>query len=430
MAHIRKRGNSWQIIVSNGYDSQGKKIVKTKTVRKPDNMSDKKWNKELEKIALEFEIEVQQGLHLDSNITLSQFVDRWFIEYGEKQLEPKTLESYRDELDSKILPALGHIKLGKLKPVDILSFLNSLLEDGVRRDGKPGGYSDRTIKYQWQILSSILQQAVYWQIIPENPCRRVKVPKNKQNGSQQEFSNSKVKYFNEEQIMTLLEITNDEPLKYQVALNIALFCGLRVGEILGLTWNDIDFENKLIHVNKSRSYIVGEGMITKPPKNSSSIRSVMMPNSLIKLLKEYKLWQNGEKAKCGEKVWDIEWEKTPWLMTQWNGKGMSYDRLTKWLLKVIRKYNKDIMNDKDIPTEEKDQYLLPELSFHKLRHTSATLLISNNTDIRTVSARLGHAQASTTMNIYVHGLKSADEKAADTLESLFSKEKINEAKKA
>lgn len=423
MASIRKRGQSWQIIVSEGYDSLGKKIMKTKTVKKPENMSDKRWEKELEKMALEFEIEVQKGMYIDSKITLRDFSERWFKEYGEKQLKENTLVSYKDELNSKILPALGHIKLEKLTPVQILSFLNNLMEDGVRLDGKPGGYSDRTIRYQWQILSSMLQQAVYWQILPDNPCKRVKVPKNTKNHDQ-EFSNSKVKHFNENQTIILLDLIKKEEMKYQIATNIAIFCALRPGEILGLTWNDIDFKNKTISVNKSRTYIPKAGMITTEAKTEGSNRIISMPDLLIKLLKEYKVIQNGEKALIGD-LWDEEWKRNPWLMTQWNGKGMFKDVLSKWLKKTITKYNESIINDESIIAENKKDYLLPKLSFHKLRHTSATLLISENTDIRTVSSRLGHAKTSTTLNIYVHSLQSGDIKAANTLENLLDKGNVN-----
>lgn len=418
MATIEKRGKSYRVIVSEGYDAEGKKIRKNRSFTKPESMSDKKWEKELEKLAFEFEIEVQKGLYFDSNTSLNDFVLRWLKDYGEKQLQPKTLESYKTELKSKILPALGHIKLDKLTPIQILSFLNNLMEDGIRKDGKQGGYSDRTIKYQWQILSSILQQAVYWQIIPDNPCRRVKAPKNIYN-KDREYSNSKIQNFNEKQIVALLEIIKDEPIKYQVAFSIALFSGSRPGEILGLTWNDINFDDKTISINKARSYLVGKGIITKAPKGGSSVREISIPEMLIRLLREYKLWQNGEKATCGN-LWANEWDKNPWLMTQWNGEGMSYNRLTQWLIKLIRDHNDKILNDDSIANENKDKYILPVLSFHKLRHTSATLLIGNNRDIRTVSARLGHAQTSTTMNIYVHGLKSADEKAANTFDDLFN----------
>ncbi|MGB4440473.1 MAG: site-specific integrase [Sedimentibacter sp.] len=170
--------------------------------------------------------------------------------------------------------------------------MNNLTEDGIRKDGKPGGYSNRIIKYQWQILSSALQQAVYWQILAENPCKRVKVPENIDNDNKQS-TEIKVKYYDENQTMLLLEIVKAEPLKYQMAVNIVVFCGLRMGELLGLSWNDIDFENKTISINKSRSHTDKLGMFTKYPKNKSSIRIINIPDILIKLLQEYKVYQNG-----------------------------------------------------------------------------------------------------------------------------------------
>jgi integrase len=109
---------------------------------------------------------------------------------------------------------------------------------------------------------------------------------------------------------------------------------------------------------------------------------------------------------------------------------MYYSTLTDWLFKTIKKYNNSIDNNEDIPKEEKENYKLPVISFHKLRHTSATLLIGQNTDIRTVSARLGHAQTSTTLNIYVHGLNSLDLKASNSLENLLVNNKDTKLKKA
>lgn len=413
MASIKQRGDSFLVTVSMGYDIKGKKITKHKTFYKPNNMTPGKWEKEIQKLAIEFELGVEKGLHLSSNTTLNDFVIRWFKDYANNQLQPRTLESYKYELDGKILPALGHIKLSKLTPLNILSFLNNLLEDGVRKDGRPGPYSNRIIKYQWQILSSILQQAVYWQVINENPCKRVKCPKNNDQIAK------KIEHLDENQTLILINAVKDEELKYQIATNIAIFCGLRIGEILGLTWNDIDFKNKTIDINKSRSYTTADGMFTKTTKTDKSHRKLNIPSVLVAQLKEFKLWQNGQKAICGD-LWDDNWDNDQWLFTTWDGKGMHYATLSNWLVKFIKRYNKAIEADSLIPVEEKPSYILPVISFHKLRHTSATLLIAQNTDIRTVSNRLGHAQTSTTMNIYVHGLNSSDIKAANTLENLLS----------
>lgn len=412
MASIRQRGkNSWLVTVSNGYDLNRKKLTKTKTFKKPPEMTDRQWERELEKLAIEFEREVERGIALDGNIKLKQFTDRWLEEYAEGRLSLRTLESYKHELDSKILPALGHIRLDKLTPVQILSFLNNLLEDGVRQDGKPGPYSNRVIKYQLQILSSILQTAVYWQVIPSNPCSRVKCPK-------RDVVDTKPKFFDENQAAIFLEAVKDEPLKYQVMANLAIFMGLRKGEILGLQWPDIDLKEGFLTVNKAISATHALGTFVKSPKNENSIRTLSIPPSLVSLLKKYKAWQAEQKLKCGD-LWDREWEDNPWLFTQWDGKVMNYHSPHTWFSKFIKRYNARINDDENISEGEKANRLLPEITFHGLRHTSATLLIGEKVDIRTVSGRLGHKQVSTTLNIYTHSLKAADRRAADSLENLL-----------
>jgi integrase len=384
-------------------------------------MTDKQWLRELQKLALEFELAVQRGTVLDGNITLKEFVGKWMKEYGEKQLEPRTLESYKYELDSKILPALGHIKLDKLTPVHILSFLNNLLEDDARLDGKPGPYSNRVVSYCKGILSSILQCATYWQIIPSNPCLRVKTPK-------LDTVNDKQNYFDEHQAAVFLEAVKTEPLKWQVFANLALFMGLRKGEILALTWDDINMEEGWLEVNKSISY-TNQGEYVKAPKTKNSFRTLAMPKSLVSLLKKYKAWQNEQKLKCGD-LWDEDWEEHPWLFTQWNGERMCYHSPLTWFRRFIERHNAKIKADKNIPDDEKEQYLLPNISLHGLRHTSATLLIGNKIDIRTVSARLGHGQTSVTLNIYSHALKARDQEAASSLESLLVRKDNSHSKQA
>jgi len=418
MASVEKRGeNSYRITVSTGYDSKGKKIRKNKSVTLDPKLTPKQIEKELNRLTVEFERQVETGQALDGNVTLQNFVNRWLEEYASKQLQPKTLVSYKAELSAKILPVLGHLHMDKIQPVHLLSFYNNLLEDGVRVDGKPGAYSNRTIKYQHQILSSIFQTAVYWQVLQSNPCERVKPPR-------KDTINEKVKYFNENQTIIFLEAVEQEPIKYQIIANIAIYCGLREGELLALTWNDIDYEQGTLRISKANQYLPGVGTFTKSPKNGSSARTISIPETVINLLNRYKLWQNGKRAKCGD-----QWQDNNLILTQWDGKPMGCSTPYSWFQKSIKKHNVIVMNDNAIPKESKDKYILPLISFHALRHTSATLLIAGKADIRTVSARLGHSQTSTTLNIYAHALKTADEKASDTLEGMLNKKQTEINKK-
>lgn len=413
MASIRQRGSSYQITVSKGYDSKGKKLLAQKTVKRPEELTDKQWEKELDRLSHEFENTVQLGTSINSSITLSGFVERWMEEYATKQLQPKTISSYEIELTTKILPALGHLRLDKIQPVQLLSFYNNLLEDGVRVDGKSGPYSNRTIKYQHQILSSILQTAVYWQVIQTNPCERVKPPR-------RDTLIQKVKHFDENQSVIFLEGIKKEELKYQVCANIALYGGLRKGEVLGLTWNDINLDEGTININKVNQYLKETGTFTKKTKNPSSVREISIPGNVVALLRKYKLWQNKQIIATGD-LWQQEWKLNKTVLTQWDGTPMGYSTPYQWITIYIKGHNKKIMEDLTIPDNEKCKYLLPKIPFHGLRHTSATLLITEKMDIKTVSARLGHAQTSTTLNTYSHNLKSSDQKAAATLENLLDK---------
>src|SRR5665648_1223913 len=129
MASIKKRGeNSYRVTVSCGYDSQGKKLVQAKTISLDPSLTPKQTDKELQKQATLFEREVENGTYLDgSKITLAEFTERWLKDYAEKQLAPKTLHRYKDMLASRILPALGHVKLDKLQPTHLLQFYDCLL---------------------------------------------------------------------------------------------------------------------------------------------------------------------------------------------------------------------------------------------------------------------------------------------------------------
>ena len=132
MASIRKRGeNSYQITVCTGYDSSGKKLAKVKTIQRPEGYTDKKWEKELKLLSAEFERQVETGQFLDGKITLNAFSERWLKDHAIKQLSPKTIHAYRNLLDGRIIPSLGHIRLDRLQPIHLIEFYNNLQEEGV-----------------------------------------------------------------------------------------------------------------------------------------------------------------------------------------------------------------------------------------------------------------------------------------------------------
>lgn len=181
-----------------------------------------------------------------------------------------------------------------------------------------------------------------------------------------------------------------------------MFYCLRVfvdGELIGLTWDAIDWKNNQIIITQNTIY-VHKKIYTKDPKTETSKRTIDIPSNVIKLLKKHKIQQSIEKMKLGDL-----WEDNNRILTQWNGKIMHPDSISQWWKKFQRKIG--------IPEEK-------VISLHKLRHTFATLLLANKeTDIKTVSELLGHSDIGTT-NIYVHALETSKRGAAETLQRKLS----------
>ena len=180
MASIKKiegkNGVSYKITVSCGYDVKGKKIIETATFKPDAGLTPKKMEKAAQDFAHEFESRVKSGAAMDGRkVTLQVFADRWIEEYAKPKLQPGTVRKYREELDDKILPAIGHYKLSEIKPHTLNAFFLSLTKDGARKDGKVGGYSKGSITKTRNVLSSILRTATEWGIIDRNPCDKVRV---------------------------------------------------------------------------------------------------------------------------------------------------------------------------------------------------------------------------------------------------------------
>lgn len=426
MPTIRERNGSYHIEVFLGRDIYGKKIRESITYTPDPALTPKKRQKAVEDFAREFETKLKNGIAMDGRkVTLKEFSDRWLEEYAAQKLEPGTVEKYRDELD-KILPVLGHLKLTELRPPNINSFLLSLSKDGARKDGKSGGYAKGSIAKTSAVLSSVLRTAVDWELIERNPMDKVRL--------QADPTAEKLKFFTPEQASAFLEfiekpykiqtkghkrtddtgkeytvgdyeITKEVPEQFRVLFNLAIFSGLRKGELLALKWSDIDFDTDQIHVTRSVSVVNGQP-ICKAPKTRNSIRSVTIPHFLCIRLRALRAAQTRYRLSVGD-----FWQGEDWVFTQENGKMMNYSTPYHTMHDIITRYN----------TGKLESEQIPHIPFHGLRHTSATLLIASKQDVRTVSSRLGHAQASTTMNIYAHALKESDRKAANALEEILVK---------
>lgn len=388
---IEKRGkNTYRLVVSCGYNLDGKPAKHTKTVHCT--------KKEAEVELAKFVTKVQSGMVADGkSMTFAEFTEIWKRDYGSKELAPTTYARYLGILNTRILPYFSKFKLDKIKPTDIMKFYDMLENDTqIRRLKNNKGerltkpLSKKTILEHHRLLRAMLHKAVYWQLIVNNPAERVQPPR---------ASRAKRKFYDDEQCKVLLNNLNtlqENEIKYKVAIILDVFTGARLGELMGLEWNDIDFKNKEIAINKASQYLPDKGIFIKSPKTESSVRSVGIPQVVIDILKKYKTWYNQQKNQCGDL-----WIDSNRLFVQWNGKPMHPDTITDWFRKFIERKN------------------LPPITFHGLRHTNATLMISQNIDVAVVASRLGHAQITTTLNFYVHPVQSHNKEAGNILEEIL-----------
>ncbi len=388
---IEKRGkNSYRLIVSEGFDLNGRPMIHRKTIHGT--------KKEAEVELAKFVTEVQNGLVIDGkSLKFSEFVEVWKRDYGSKELAPTTYKRYCRMLETRILPYFGHFYINKIRPTDIMKFYDLLEKDTqlVRKKGNNGSktkkpLSGKTILEHHRLLRAMLHRAVYWQLIVSNPAERVQPPRAKK---------PKRRSYDDEQTKILLENLEKltvEDTKYKVAIILTIFTGVRLGELMGLEWQDVDFRNGIISINRSSQYLSDMGVFTKVPKTESSIREIAIPEFIISLLEEYKLWYEEQKSLYGEL-----WTNSDRLFVQADGKPMHPSSISKWFVKYVGTIG------------------LPVINFHGLRHTNASLLVAQNIDIAVVSARLGHAQISTTLDFYVHPLLSHNRKAGYALENLL-----------
>jgi integrase len=398
---IEKRGiDKWRLVVSAGLDKEGKQVKKTKTIttnHKCELKSCKDCAKEKhcparmeasKQLAL-LVAEVEHGTYTQpTKTTLADFAQRWIRDYGEVHLVPKTLSEYKYLL-KRILEALGHLRIEKITPTHLLAFYANLQEKGIREDGQSGGLSEKTILHYHRLLSSIFNDAVMWQVIPSNPASRVKPPK---------VPKKIAKHFDEQQTMEVLTALENEPPKYKLAITLTIFTGVRKGELMAMEWQDINFTEGTIRVERATQYVTGVGVVTGEPKTEKSKRVISIPVSVMALLKQYKAYQAQERLKVGDL-----WQNNNRLLTAWDGQPMHPGTISKWWKKFLKRHE------------------LPHIPFHGLRHTSATLLIGQGLHAKTISDRLGHSTIAITMDTYGHFLKSADQVAAEKLENLLTK---------
>ncbi|MEH7493593.1 tyrosine-type recombinase/integrase [Neobacillus niacini] len=387
MSNIEKRGkNSFRLNVIIGYDANGVPIRERKTVKAKNKT-------EAKLILAEFETEIHQGKYVKtSSLTLRKFYDDWLEKYANdpNNLSPDTRQNYVNILSKRILPIYGHMKLSEIQTIHIINFMNDLKKDGKRLDGKDGSLSDSSIANCFRAFDNILSRATEWKLIKENPASSIKQPKVK---------SKKSDVYSSVELNELISLLDKYPFHWRVLVLLAITTGARQGEIAGLEWKHIDFDKKTILIEQSITDATGVGVKVKTTKNERN-RVVSLPVYLLQMLVKLNSQRTREKEQMGDH-W--EWDDHFFIFGNEFGKPIRPDSISQWWRRFLEK-NK-----------------IKKIRFHDLRHSSATLLINEGVHAKVISERLGHADISTTMNIYGHVLSEADQAAASHFDSLFKK---------
>lgn len=385
--NVRKRGNKWQ------YQFEAAKIEgKRKQITKSGFNTKKE--------ALEAGIQAlaeynNSGLHFEpSEMSVSDYFDYWYENYVRIELKINAQRNYYNHIKNHIKPKLGKYKLKSLTPAILKEFLTQFYKDGFKKN---------TLKGLKGVLSGALKYAVYpCGFIKENPMNYVKLPKY----DIQEDSTD-VKCITNEQFQKIITRFNSSSC-YYLPLMIGYYTGFRIGETFGLTWDDIDFENKTILINKAMYYNdETKSWYLGTPKTKTSTRTIQIGDTLLSILKKAKKQQSENRLKYGtyytntfESEELIENKKYRRLYFLPSNITTTYKKVN---LVCVRENGTAITSGSFKYVSKIVNYELGiDFSYHSLRHTHATILIENGAEIKDVQVRLGHSDIDTTYNLYVH----------------------------
>lgn len=391
MATITARKNksgvitSYTIRVLMGVDTSGKKIYENTSFECEPQWTEKYARKQAEKYAAVFEKDIKDGVISNDHQRFDQYCDYVISLKEANGVKASTIERYKS-MTVRLFHAFGHMKLKDISAKHLNTFyMNLLNNDANKATGKP--LSPRTVKHYHELISVVLEQAFKEGLVVCNVARKATPPK---------VETKEPSILETEQVQTVLAAIENEPVKWRAMITLLLNSGIRRGEALGLKWENVHFDSNTIFICNNVIQGREKGLYEDTPKTKTSVRSVGLPSSAMNVLKEYRAWQNEERLRLGE-----YFVNRGFVFTQDNGSPMSPDSVSHYC-------RVSLSTKCGFPIHP-----------HMFRHTQASLLLANGMPVTSVSKRLGHAQISTTLNVYAHALKDADQGNVDTLDKLL-----------
>lgn len=395
MSVINRGNGRWELRVYVGTGADGKKMRKTKSVKAT---SKRAAMREYEKFAWEVKHEqaAPQDISADK-LTFRQLAEIWDARHNSRKAMT-TQETQRNILNNKIMDYFAGMYIQRISADDVMGFLDSLR--GKKQNQNTGGELSETMVHKnYKLLNHILSKAVEWKMLAHNPCDDI--PKDLR--PRPRYHHYPI--WEEEDLQKFMAIIGALPstasnIKQKTMFYLSLLTGARKGEVSALTWNDIDFQQQCIHIDKAQEYVDAAHVKIADPKTPSSVRNLYVDDYVMELLRQHKANQ--------EHYLKVKGYENPhgyvFLAIRLRNDELvpvSASCLYMWLKKLCRKHH------------------LPEITVHSLRHMAAIYALNHGAALTTVQTMLGHTNIRTT-SIYLHPLDSQRRETAKILSDKFS----------
>ena len=443
-----KTGTTYRISVSGGFDTSGKRIRHRTTYKPTPGMTERQIQKAVQRAAADFERSIEQGYALDNRQTFAEYA-AYVIDLKERTgIKHRTVAGYK-HLRERTNQAIGHMAVQDIRPAHLNRFYKNLAEEGIRgaapravakgdlraalrekklsmaKIAKLAGVAESTVNAAGkgapilkekaeqitvaagisfdklftvaernEPLSStsilayhrfihiVLAQAEKEMLVPYNAADKATPPQKEK---------SEVGTFQTSELIAIRNAAAKEPIKWQMIIHLLMITGCRRGEIVGLKWDRVNWKDFSIRIDTALLYTPERGVYESTTKTGAE-RTIKLPKETMDLLRQYRLWQLETRIANGDR-----WQDTPYVFTGECGGHMAPDTLSGYLSRFEKKYN------------------LPHIHAHKFRHSMASVLYFSGADPVSISKRLGHAQVSTTQNIYSHLIEQADTQSAERI---------------
>jgi integrase len=371
--HVRQRGNTYAIVFDEGRDENGRRIQRWR--------SGFKTEREAERALTDVLSKLDRGDYVSPNgATVESYLAEWLAAV-KVQLRPTTWSSYKGLVDKQIVPRIGHVKVQKLTAPALNRMYAEMLEKG-RRDGK-GGLSPRTVRYCHTVMRKALKDAVGWNVVPRNVADSAQPPK-KAKPSKKTWTADEIRRF-------LDHVAED---RLYPAWHLAVMTGMRRGEILALSWADVDLDGSKLTVRRSLVSAAYEPTLSEP-KTERGKRTIALDAGTVAALKR---WQGNRLLERAA------------LAIIPDGNNLVFTKADQTAIHPVtfsQAFKRHVEKAK-----------LPKISLHQLRHSHATVALRAGVHAKVISERLGHASVAFTLDTYTDALPDLQETAATLIAEL------------